>query len=190
MKLILMFGPPGAGKGTQGEMLQKNNLVTHLSTGNVLRENISKNTVTGLKAKSFMDQGKLVPDEVLNEMIGDFFSKYKSDRPLLLDGYPRTVQQGKFLVEYLKKTKEKEKFLVINIQADEQELINRMKGRGRSDDTEDTIKVRLRTYDSETKPLISFFLDCKRQNLCDVANIDGMREVSNVYNDIQSCVSP
>ena len=144
MKYYILFGPPGAGKGTQASaMVEKFNLC-HISTGALLRKEIAANTKLGLKAKSLIDAGELVPDEVVEGMIEHEFDTVKGVSGFLLDGFPRTIAQA------------------VSIMIPDEMIKERIQHRaaieGRADDaSEDTINTRIRTYHEKTEPLIDFY---------------------------------
>lgn len=155
MRLVLV-GPPGAGKGTQAAVLSEQLGVPHISTGDLFRANIGNQTALGQKAKSYMDAGELVPDEVTNEMVRDRLGDDDAAKGFLLDGYPRNTAQADVLSGMLTE-KDMELTAVLQFDVPEEELVNRMVERGRSDDTEDVIRRRLAVYHSETAPLLDYY---------------------------------
>lgn len=157
MRLVLV-GPPGAGKGTQAAVLSEQLDVPHISTGDLFRANIGNATPLGQKAKSYLDTGDLVPDEVTNEMVRDRLSDEDAAKGFLLDGYPRTTTQAEVLAEMLRE-RGTELTAVLQFDVPEEELVTRMLARGRADDTEDIIRRRLAVYRSETEPLLEFYSD-------------------------------
>ncbi|TDD40608.1 adenylate kinase [Saccharopolyspora elongata] len=157
MRLVLV-GPPGAGKGTQAAVLSEQLDVPHISTGDLFRANIGNATPLGQKAKSYLDTGDLVPDEVTNEMVRDRLSDEDAAKGFLLDGYPRTTTQAEVLAEMLRE-RGTELTAVLQFEVPEEELVTRMLARGRADDTEDIIRRRLAVYRSETEPLLEFYSD-------------------------------
>ncbi|MBB5154771.1 adenylate kinase [Saccharopolyspora phatthalungensis] len=157
MRLVLV-GPPGAGKGTQAAVLSEQLGVPHISTGDLFRANIGNATPLGQKAKSYMDAGELVPDEVTNEMVRDRLSDEDAAKGFLLDGYPRNTGQAGVLGEMLAEHGV-ELTAVLQFDVPEEELVKRMLARGRSDDTEDVIRRRLAVYRSETEPLLAYYQD-------------------------------
>ncbi|SDX47005.1 Adenylate kinase [Saccharopolyspora shandongensis] len=157
MRLVLV-GPPGAGKGTQAAVLSEQLDVPHISTGDLFRANIGNATPLGQKAKSYLDTGDLVPDEVTNEMVRDRLSDEDAAKGFLLDGYPRTTTQAEVLAEMLRE-RGTELTAVLQFDVPEEELVTRMLARGRADDTEDIIRRRLAVYRSETEPLLEYYQD-------------------------------
>jgi adenylate kinase len=158
---IILFGPPGSGKGTQSDKLVEKYGLVHLSTGNLLREEISQQTPLGMAAKSFIDKGQLVPDEVVIGMVDSYFDKHSEARGFLFDGFPRTVAQAVALDKLLD-LKKTEIAAVLALQVSEDELVKRLLNRGktsgRSDDTnEEVIKKRFAVYQNETTPVADHY---------------------------------
>ena len=158
---LILFGPPGSGKGTQSEKIVEKFGLVHLSTGNLLRQEIADQTALGLAAKSIMDKGQLVPDEVLIAMIGTCVDKHAGAKGFLFDGFPRTIAQAEALDNLLalKKTSITK---VIALDVIEEELIKRLVKRGetsgRSDDTnEEVIRKRFLVYKNETEPVAGYY---------------------------------
>jgi len=158
MRLIL-FGPPGAGKGTQADFIKKKYGVEHISTGDVLREAIKNETEVGLYAKSFMEKGELVPDEVVTEIIRQKISEL-GEQGFMLDGFPRTLEQARSLDGILTDAGIGID-AVISLEVSDEEVVQRITKRqkieGRRDDTEDVIRNRLRVYKDQTSPLKGFY---------------------------------
>ena len=158
---LILFGPPGSGKGTQSEKLVEKYGLIHLSTGNLLREEIANKTPLGLEAKKFMDHGQLVPDEVVIGMIDSSIEHHKDAAGFLFDGFPRTVAQAEALDKLLA-LKRTEIDLVLALEVTEEELVHRLLNRGktsgRPDDTnEAVIKKRLFVYNNETSPVADYY---------------------------------
>ena len=158
---IILFGPPGSGKGTQSEKLIDKYGLIHLSTGNLLREEISNKTKLGLEAKQFMDNGQLVPDSVVIGMIRSAIGSNPDARGFLFDGFPRTVAQSEALDELLAEN-HAEINLVLALQVGEDELIGRLLNRGktsgRSDDVnEEVIRARIVEYENKTSPVAGYY---------------------------------
>jgi len=158
---IILFGPPGSGKGTQSDRIVEKYGLIHLSTGNLLREEISNKTPLGKEAKKFIDHGQLVPDEVVIGMVDSFFDKHKDANGFLFDGFPRTVAQAQALDKLLT-LKKTDIAVVLALDVTEAELINRLLNRGktsgRSDDTdENVIKKRFAVYTNETSPVADYY---------------------------------
>ena len=178
MRLILM-GPPGVGKGTQAmNIIEKHNII-HLSTGDILREEVGGETALGIKAKEFMDAGRLVPDELLLGTMENRLQQKDCIRGYLLDGFPRTIPQAEGLELILNKINHKIDF-VISLTADEDELVQRLvlrgKDSGRSDDTEEVIKERQQIYWKLTAPLLDFYRE--RNLLHDVNGLGTISEIT------------
>ncbi len=163
---LILFGPPGSGKGTQSERLVEKYGLVHLSTGNLLREEISQKTPLGLEAKSFMDKGQLVPDEVVIGMVDSYFDKHKEAKGFLFDGFPRTVAQA-IALDKLLELKKTEIASVVALEVGEEELVKRLLNRGktsgRSDDTnEEVIRKRFSVYSNETTPVAEHYKKARK----------------------------
>lgn len=212
MNLILM-GLPGAGKGTQAERIIAKYNIPHISTGDMFRAAIKEGTELGLKAKSFMDQGALVPDEVTIGIVRERLSKEDCNKGFLLDGFPRTVAQASALEEIVKDLGKKIDY-VINIDVDSDLLLKRLTGRRickdcgstyhlvfnppavegvcdkcggelyqRSDDNEETVANRLEVNIKQTQPLLNFY-----EELGYLRNINGVQEIGKVFEDIEALI--
>ena len=184
---LILFGPPGSGKGTQSDKLVEKYGLIHLSTGNLLRQEIKDQTPLGLEAKSFIDKGQLVPDEVVIGMVDSYFDHHKGAKGFLFDGYPRTVAQAEALDKLLdlKKTSI-ETVLFLNV--DEEELIKRLvhrgKTSGRSDDMDENVqRNRQAVYRNETLPVAAFY---KKQNK--VVNVKGMGTVDEIFDLLSTII--
>jgi len=157
---VIFLGPPGSGKGTQAKLLQQHLGLTVIGTGDLLRAAVKAGTPTGKKAENYMNSGQLVPDEVVNDIVDDFFHGANPPQKFLLDGYPRTVAQAEFLARILADCKlDINKVLLFEVP--EGELIRRMNSRrlaeNRADDDEATIRKRLDTYRQQTAPLVDHY---------------------------------
>ncbi len=163
---LILFGPPGSGKGTQSEKLIEKYGLIHLSTGNLLREEIANKTPLGIEAKKFMDKGQLVPDEVVIGMIDSSLEHHKNANGFLFDGFPRTVAQAKALNKLLD-LKKTTIATVLALEVNDEELIKRLLNRGktsgRSDDTDEAvIRKRLTVYNNETAPVAEHYKKTKK----------------------------
>lgn len=177
---IILFGPPGAGKGTQADKLITHYQLPHLSTGNIFRENIKNETLLGKKVKSIMDAGKLVPDETVIELVLDELQKNHYKKGVILDGFPRTVGQAVALDHFFKSNGSiVDAFVTLTVP--EEELISRIlsRGEGRSDDTPEKVKTRLNVYHEETAPVLNHY-----QNQGIVNEIDGVGSVDEIFERI------
>lgn len=183
MKYFILFGPPGAGKGTQATaMVEKYNL-HHISTGALLRKEIAAGTELGLQAKALIEDGHLVPDEVVEGMIESEFQSVKGVDGFLLDGFPRTLPQAEALDAILAKTSE-EVTATVSIMIPDEMIMERIKGRalkeGRADDaSEEIINNRIATYHNQTEPLIEYYTKAGRYN-----EIDGVGTIEEVQGRI------
>ena len=207
---IILMGPPGAGKGTQSEKILSYCDIPHISTGDMFREAIKNQTELGKEAQSYINAGKLVPDEVTIGLVKERLSRPDCANGYLLDGFPRTIPQAEAL-QVLAKEISRPVELVINITADQDELVKRISGRRvclkcgnsyhvsfkkpkvdgicdacgseliqRKDDTIESLTVRLDAYENQTKPLIDFY-----SNLGLCKEVDGLQDINDVFLDIQ-----
>ena len=210
MKLILL-GAPGAGKGTQAEVICKHLGIPAISTGNILREALKSGTEMGLKAKAFMDAGQLVPDEIVIGIIKDRLAEEDCKNGFILDGFPRTIPQAESLTEALDKLGQKMDF-AIDVDVPDESIINRMSGRRaclscgatyhivynptrvegvcdacgqklvlRDDDKPETVKKRLTVYHDQTQPLIEYY---KKAGI--LKSVDGTQDLNKVFEDIEA----
>jgi adenylate kinase len=205
---IILLGPPGSGKGTQAKMIADKYKVKHISTGDILRENVRNGTPLGVEAKKFMNSGKLVPDSLLIDIIKDRLAKPDVKAGWMLDGYPRTIPQAEALDKILPGLGQKID-VVLNVDVPDAELIKRVTGRRmckcgttyhvqfnppkvagkcdacgadlyqRQDDTEATVKERLQAYHAQTQPLIDFY---NKRGI--VANINGTGDIKAIFGNI------
>ena len=177
---IVLFGPPGAGKGTQSEkVLKKYNLV-HLSTGDLFRLHLNNETALGLEAKKYMNKGDLVPDEIVIGMVEDKINKSSNVIGFVFDGFPRTINQATALDNMLEKKNIPIKQMIA-LKVDEKELIKRIKNRaktsGREDDKSiDKINNRIQVYNQETKPVADYYKKHDKYS-----EVDGIGEIDEIF---------
>jgi len=177
---LILFGPPGSGKGTQSEKLIEKYKFKHLSTGDLLRSEIAQQTALGLEAKSLMDKGQLVPDEVVIGMISTALETYKGVNGFLFDGFPRTTAQAEALDKLLDFNKTSIG-VVLFMQVPDEELISRMINRaktsGRSDDADETVqRKRLEVYNRDTLPVANHYKKLEK-----VVEIQGVGTVDDIF---------
>jgi adenylate kinase len=206
---IVLLGPPGAGKGTQAKSISNRYSIPHISTGDIFRKNISENTPLGIEAKSYMDNGQLVPDEVTINMVKDRLQQDDCKNGYLLDGFPRTVHQAEALDNFLTEREESIDTALL-IEVPKEFILERMTGRRvcpscgasyhikfnpptndgkcdlcgsdviqRKDDTEETVKERLDVYENQTQPLIDFYKNKKQLSV-----VDGTQAINEVFESI------
>ncbi len=206
---IILLGPPGAGKGTQAKKISEYFSLPHISTGDILRENISNNTSLGLKAKSYMSRGELVPDELLITIIKDRLSRKDCSEGFMLDGYPRTIPQADALQMILTESGKKLD-AVLNISVEDEDLIKRLSGRRmckcgasyhvsfnppkkdgvcdvckeklyqRDDDKAEAVRNRLDVYKKQTQPLIDYY---DKKGI--LRTIDGGKDIPKIFENIK-----
>ena len=181
---IILFGPPGAGKGTQAKYLVKKINGYQISTGDLLRDEIKKNSEIGKKISKDMNEGKFVSDEIVNKLIEKFFYDPQKKGRLIFDGYPRSITQAKNLDFILNKSNQKVDFIFF-LNVNKNTIINRIKKRkieeNRSDDDLDTIIKRYDTYMETTKPVLEFY--SKNPNFNE---IDGTLEINQITTKIDT----
>ena len=206
---IIMLGAPGAGKGTQAKKIADLCKVPHISTGDIFRANIKQGTELGKKAKTYMDQGLLVPDELVVDLVVDRLAQDDAKKGYVLDGFPRTIPQAEALTEALAKIGEKMDY-AINVEVPDENIIDRMSGRRacvacggtyhikynptkkegicdacggelilRDDDKPETVKQRLEVYHTQTQPLIDYYT---KEGI--LKEVDGTQDLQKVFDDI------
>jgi adenylate kinase len=180
---LILFGPPGAGKGTQAVELSKRFMVPHVSTGDLFRAAVAEQTALGIQAQGYLNRGELVPDNLVIDMIRERLVQPDTQAGWLLDGFPRTVPQAHALDELLASINQGLD-RVINLAVPDGMLLERLLGRGRKDDSEAVIRRRLQVYHDQTSPLIRFYGD--RHQLTD---IDGSATVEDVTEAIQTALA-
>lgn len=183
---VLLMGPPGAGKGTQAKMLEERYSLPQVATGDLFRANLKGMTPLGQLAKSYMDKGELVPDEVTVDMVKDRLEQEDCQNGALLDGFPRSTAQAESLDMLSEELKGSIK-AVINITVPEDELVRRLLARaklqGRADDNEETIRTRMRVYHESTAPLLDYY-----RGRGVVVEVDGNREIKDVTAELQKII--
>jgi adenylate kinase len=207
---IILFGPPGVGKGTQAAMLSQEYGIPHISTGDMLRSAAAGGTELGKKAKAIMDAGKLVPDDVMIGIVQDVLQSPRAANGFVLDGFPRTLAQAKALAAIFEQLKIRD-YIVVNFEVDDDEIVRRLSNRlvcqndgkifnieadgvtrespcpdcgslliQRDDDREDTVRQRLRVYHSSTEPVIQYY-----EKTASVVTVDGSGTVDMVHREIR-----
>jgi adenylate kinase len=206
---IIMLGAPGAGKGTQAKRLAEKFTIPHISTGDIFRANIKNGTELGKKAKGYMDQGLLVPDELVVDLVVDRIKQVDCEKGYILDGFPRTIPQAEALDNALKAIDEKVDFAV-NVEVPDSDIVSRMSGRRaclncgatyhvvtiptkvegicdtcgseivlREDDKPETVLKRLEVYHNQTQPLIDYYT---KQGI--LKEVDGRKNMTDTFEDI------
>jgi adenylate kinase len=187
MANLVLFGPPGAGKGTQSEKLIEKYGFVHLSTGDILRGEIAAQTELGLEAKKLMDAGNLVPDEVVIGMIEHRIDDAPDAKGFIFDGFPRTVAQAEALDEVLNKhTMQIDSMIALEVPEDElrTRLLERGKTSGRADDQDlDKINNRIQVYHRETSPVASYYRDQEKYR-----GVHGVGTIDGIFSDICSVI--
>ena len=153
---VVLLGPPGAGKGTQAQRLAEKLGIPQISTGELFRRNIENGTKLGLEAKRYLDAGDLVPSELTNQLVDDRLSEADAANGFILDGYPRSLEQAKALHEMLGR-RGTDIDAVLEFRVSQEELLERLKGRGRADDTDEVVLNRMKIYRDATAPLLEYY---------------------------------
>lgn len=183
---VILLGPPGCGKGTQGAILATRTGTSRIATGDLLREAVKAETPLGLRAREFMDQGLLVPDEVILGLITEALNSEKARNGIIMDGFPRTVAQADAVDELLT-SRGTVIDAVLCFQVPNDELVRRMQGRaaaeGRSDDKPEAFRKRLQVYLKQTAPLVEYY-----ENRDLVTNIHGLGSVDEVAARVQEAL--
>lgn len=179
---VVLLGPPGSGKGTQAQRMVERLKIPSISTGEILREAIKNKTEMGLKAQAYMNDGKLVPDEVVIGIIRDRLSQDDCENGCILDGFPRTVAQAEALSQILDEKDEKLD-VVVNLVVDQSEIVERLTQRQREDDKIETIYERLKVYEGQTAPLVSYY---KGKGI--LKNIPGVGDMSDIFDRIVKAI--
>lgn len=175
---IVIFGAPGSGKGTQSERIVAKYGINHISTGDVLRAEIKAGTELGKTAKGYIDQGQLLPDELIIDILASTLDGFKESKGVIFDGFPRTIAQAEALKKMLAE-RGQEVSIMLDLDVPEDELMTRLIKRGqesgRADDNEETIKKRLVVYHSQTSPLIDWYKeDGKYCHINGLGSMDGI----------------
>jgi adenylate kinase len=171
---IVLLGPPGAGKGTQAVKIAEALGVPQISTGDLFRHNISTGTPLGMEAKKYLDAGDLVPAGLTNALVDDRLNDADVAGGFILDGFPRTVEQAEALHDMLERRNLKLD-AVLEFRVPEEELVARLAGRGRADDTEDVIRNRFNVYRDETAPLLNYYA-------AELKTVDAVGDLDEVFN--------
>ena len=181
---IVIFGAPGSGKGTQSARIVEKYGLNHISTGDVLRAEIKNGTELGKTAKGYIDNGQLIPDALMIDILASVFDSFKDSKGVIFDGFPRTIAQAEALKEMLK-VRDQEVSIMLDLEVPEDELMTRLIKRGqesgRADDNEETIKKRLVVYHSQTAPLIDWY-----KNDGKYCHINGLGSMDGIFADICS----
>jgi adenylate kinase len=183
---VVIFGPPGSGKGTQSEKIIEKFGLEHISTGEILRAEIKSNSDLGKLAASFIDRGELVPDHIIVGMLENRLDVLGAVKGVVFDGFPRTIEQADALKDLLKKRQETIDVMV-NLEVENEELITRLLKRGetsgRSDDNLETIEKRIQVYECQTAPVIDFY---KREGT--YRGIDGQGTLDDIFERIRAVI--
>ena len=183
---IVIFGAPGSGKGTQSERIVEKYGINHISTGDVLRAEIKNGTELGKTAKGYIDQGQLIPDELMIDILASVFDSFEDSKGVIFDGFPRTIAQAEALKKMLAE-RGQDVSVMVDLDVPEEELmvrlIKRGKDSGRADDNEETIKKRLHVYHSQTAPPIDWYKNEKKYQ-----HINGLGTMEGIFAEICEAV--
>ena len=183
---IVIFGAPGSGKGTQSERIVEKYGINHISTGDVLRAEFKNGTELGKTAKGYIDQGQLIPDELMIDILASVFDSFKDSKGVIFDGFPRTIAQAEALKKMLAE-RGQDVSVMVDLDVPEEELmvrlIKRGKDSGRADDNEETIKKRLHVYHSQTAPLIDWYKNEEKYQ-----HINGLGTMEGIFAEICEAV--
>lgn len=175
---LIIFGPPGVGKGTQSQLISEKMNITHFSTGEILRKAVSEETELGKKAKEVMENGCLIPDDIMIGIVKDALTHPPVVNGFILDGFPRTIEQAKALTVLFKELNLTD-IKIIYLTSDDEEIVRRLMKRGRSDDTEATIENRLNIFSETTSSVIDYYKDNEK-----VYTVNGVGEVDDINKEI------
>lgn len=183
---IVIFGAPGSGKGTQSERIVEKYGINHISTGDVLRAEIKNGTELGKTAKGYIDQGQLIPDELMIDILASVLDSFEDSKGVIFDGFPRTIAQAEALKEMLNK-RGQDVSVMLDLDVPEEELIVRLIKRGeqsgRADDNMDTIKKRLVVYNTQTSPLKDYYKKEQKYQ-----HIHGLGTMEDIFADIAAAI--
>lgn len=183
---IIIFGPPGSGKGTQSIRIAEKFNVKHISTGDILRSEVKQQTELGKKAQALMEKGELVPDDLLIKILHSVIEKNADGAGFIFDGFPRTIVQAEALDDLMNSINDSID-VVVSLDVPDNEVVDRLLKRaeieGRKDDNEKTIQNRLKVYKEQTTPLLAYYL--KQHKL---EGINGVGSVDKIFEDIVSCL--
>ncbi len=182
-KGIIFLGLPGSGKGTQADLLSGRFGLSHISTGEILRQSIAEKTPLGQQAQSYVERGELVPDQLLLDLIDYALQNNKHQSGWILDGFPRTVTQAIFLDKLLEKFPQTS-VCVVNLEVPENVLIERLLQRGRQDDTDDIIRRRLEVYYKQTAPVLDYYSSKGQMNI-----VNGDRQLEEITDSLEKLIS-